>query len=190
MFKYAILALFFVASLQSAYLLSPIYPPTAFEGQFYEVRFRVRGLDYPNFSFKGLPSNFQGSADGVVSGVARGSGSYSVIITYNSGSQKGSSEVVLRVTPALQSSSTFKSATVINAADLYIGYPKTLVYTVGSSIQLQLEAYHGVSPLLWRYINLPTGLYGDQSGIIKGSFANSGYYSFNVECSDSAGIST
>lgn len=89
MFKYAILALLLVATLQSSYYISPIYPPTAFEGQFYEVRFRVRGLDYPTFSFKGLPENFYGSSDGVVSGIARGSGSYSVVISFGSGSERG-----------------------------------------------------------------------------------------------------
>lgn len=46
-----------------------------------------------------------------------------------------------------------------------------------------------MAPLLWRYKNLPDGLYGDQTGIIKGVFVNSGYYSFSVECSDSVGIS-
>lgn len=82
MFKYTILALLFIATIQQGYYLSPLYPPTAFEGQYYETRFRVRGLDFPQFKFKGLPECFKGSADGVVSGVPSGAGSYSVVISY------------------------------------------------------------------------------------------------------------
>lgn len=55
MFKYTILALLLVATIQQDYFLSPLYPATAFEGQYYETRFRIRGLDFPQFKFKGLP---------------------------------------------------------------------------------------------------------------------------------------
>jgi hypothetical protein len=85
MFKYTILALLLFATIQQGYYLSPLYPPTAFEGQYYETRFRVRGLDFLQFNFKGLPDCFKGSSDGVVSGIPKGSGSYSVVITYSSG---------------------------------------------------------------------------------------------------------
>ena len=191
MFKHAIIALLFVATIQNSYYISPLYPPTAFEGQFYEVRFRIRGLDYPNFSFSGLPTSLHGSADGVVSGIARGPGSFSVKVNFHSGSESGSAQVVLRITPGTSSYSTLLTTNPSSVSQkLVIGYPENLVYTVGSSIELSLQAQHGASPLLWRYINLPNGLYGNQNGVIKGSFSQSGYYSFNVECSDSVGIST
>ena len=53
----------------NSYFLSPAYPPSAYQNEFYTTRFRVRGLDYPNFSFEGLPKNFRASSDGVISGV-------------------------------------------------------------------------------------------------------------------------
>lgn len=34
---------------------------------------------------------------------------------------------------------------------------------------------------------MPSGIYGDQSGLIKGAFVDSGYYSFSVSCSDAIG---
>lgn len=88
MLKYSIFALLIVLSLQQGYFLSPLYPPTAFEGQYYEVRFRVRGLDFPQFSFKGLPDTLKGSADGVISGIPRGPGSYPCVISYGSGKDR------------------------------------------------------------------------------------------------------
>lgn len=39
-----------VASQASIYVY-PEYPPTAYQNQFYTVRFRIRGLDDPVFSF-------------------------------------------------------------------------------------------------------------------------------------------
>ncbi len=90
MLKYSILTLLVVLSIQQGYYLSPLYPPTAFENQYYEVRFRVRGLDFPQFSFKGLPDCFKGTADGVISGIPRGPGSYAVLVAYSSGKEKES----------------------------------------------------------------------------------------------------
>lgn len=88
MLKYSILALLLVVSLQQSFFLSPLYPPTAFEGQYYEVRFRVRGMDFPHFSFKGLPDCFNGSADGVISGIPKGPGSYAVLVQFRSGNSR------------------------------------------------------------------------------------------------------
>jgi len=191
MLKYSILALLLVVSLQDSYYLSPLYPPTAFEGQYYEVRFRVRGLDYPQFSFKGLPDCFKGTAEGVISGIPKIPGSYAVLVGFGSGKEKDQKEVIIRITPSLQSDSTFESAvitqTVRTADGILINYPATLVYQVGTVIQFQLEAQNGKSPLLWRYNNLPSGIFGDQSGLVKGTFINSGYYSFSASCSDSLG---
>lgn len=46
-----------------------------------------------------------------------------------------------------------------------------------------------MAPLLWRYTSLPSGIFGDQSGLVKGTFVNPGYYSFSASCSDSVGVS-
>lgn len=193
MIKYSILALLLVLSLQQNIFLSPLYPPTAFEGQYYEVRFRVRGMDFPQFTFKGLPDCFKASADGVISGIPKGPGSYAVLIGYSSGNQRDQKEVIIRITPSLRDDSTFESAVISQnvktAGGLIIHYPTTLVYQVGTVIQFQLEAQNGKAPLLWRYTNLPSGIFGDQSGLIKGTFVNPGYYSFSASCADSLGIS-
>ncbi len=81
------------------------------------------------------------------------------------------------------------SQSVKTSSGIIINYPTTLVYSVGANIQFKLDANHGAAPLLWKYSNLPSGIYGDQLGLIKGAFVNSGYYSFSVSCSDSVGSS-
>jgi len=85
MLKYSILAILLVATIQQDFYLSPLYPPTAFENSYYEVRFRVRGLDFPQFTFRGLPECFKGSSEGVISGIPKGPGSYPVTISFVSG---------------------------------------------------------------------------------------------------------
>ena len=100
---------------------------------------------------------------------------------------------MIRISPSLSSDSTFESAvisqTVQTSSGIRISYPTTLIYSVGANINFNLRADGAIAPLLWRYKNLPNGLQGDQTGIIRGVFVNSGYYSFSVECSDSVGIS-
>jgi len=88
MFKYSILALLLVVTIQQDFYLSPLYPPTAFEASYYEVRFRVRGVDFPQFGFRGLPECLRGSSDGVISGVPKGPGSYPVTIVFGSSAKK------------------------------------------------------------------------------------------------------
>ena len=56
-----LLAVFALASAEHHLFLSPAYPPTAFYEQYYEVRFRVRGLNHPSFNFDNLPSFLEGS---------------------------------------------------------------------------------------------------------------------------------
>lgn len=77
----------------------------------------------------------------------------------------------------------------MTSSGIILNYPTTLVYSVGSNIEFALEAKNGAAPLLWKYNNLPKGIVGDQRGLIKGVFAEPGYYSFSVSCSDSVGIS-
>lgn len=148
-------------------------------------------MDFPNFSFKGLPDCLKASNDGTISGTPVGSGSYSVTIIYSSGALKAQSDVVIRISPGVSNDDTFQSAvisqTVKTTSGIVLNYPTTLVYSVGTNIKFSLEAKNGASPLLWKYSNLPSGIYGDQAGLIKGTFVNPGYYSFSVSCSDSLG---
>ena len=100
--------------------------------------------------------------------------------------------MVIRITPSTQSESTFESAVITQnvrtAGGIFINYPATLVYQVGTNIEFQLAAQNGNAPLLWRYNSLPSGIRGDHNGLIRGTFVEPGYYSFSASCSDSLGI--
>ena len=150
-------------------------------------------MDYAQYSFKGLPECFKGTSDGVITGIPKGPGSYAVLVGFGSGNNRDQKEIIIRITPSLHSDSTFESAVItqsVKTADgLILNYPATLVYQVGTVIQFQLEAKNGKAPLLWRYNSLPSGVYGDQNGLVKGTFINSGYYSFSASCADSMGAS-
>lgn len=90
MYKNLFVACLLLAVVSSAVYLTPAYPSTAYQNQFYSVRFRVRGLDDPIFSFEGLPKSFTGKTDGVISGTPEVSGSFSVLIKYRAGAESGS----------------------------------------------------------------------------------------------------
>jgi hypothetical protein len=64
-----IVCLFLATIASSQYFLSPAYPPSAYQNEYYNSRFRVRGLDSPVFTFTGLPKSITGSAEGVLSGI-------------------------------------------------------------------------------------------------------------------------
>ena len=55
MYKNLFITCLLVAAVTSTYFITPANPPTAYQNQFYSVRFRVRGLDDPVFTFEGLP---------------------------------------------------------------------------------------------------------------------------------------
>ena len=89
MTKYLLLVLLLATQLQLAtsnyYFLSPPFPPTAFEEQHYEVRFRVRGMLHPTFTYENLPDFLSGTTDGVVSGTPLESGTYRFSLSYSNG---------------------------------------------------------------------------------------------------------
>jgi hypothetical protein len=85
MYKNLFVACLLLAIATSAVYLSPAYPPTAYQNQFYSARFRVRGLDDPIFSYEGLPKSLSGSSDGVISGIPNTPGSFSIVIKYRAG---------------------------------------------------------------------------------------------------------
>ena len=100
MFKYLIAVLLITATIQqdASVFLTPPYPPTAFYQQYYEVRFRVRGLDAPTFKFDNIPNFLSGSADGVLSGTPNITGTFKISISYTDGTNSGSSKIVVSVT--------------------------------------------------------------------------------------------
>lgn len=169
------------------FLLSPAIPNTAFQGQYYEVRFRVRGLESPNFTYKNLPSFLNGTSEGVVSGMASSVGSFKVSVTYTSGSSQGSSDVVFRVIASSSSGLSVaqdRAATNLIIQTLYNG---NYVFRTSQTIEVQLSAAQGSAPFTWNYNNLPSGLKGDSNGRISGAINQAGYYTFSASCSDAVG---
>lgn len=192
MFKYLTLLLLLAANLHLAqsqdFFLSPPYPPTGFYQQYYELRFRVRGISFPTYTFTNLPSFFAGSKDGVVSGTPNVTGTFRFTISYSDadGINSGSDKVVISIADSPNTAaSNAQSQAVVNliiqaAAD-------TWIYRSGDKISIQLNSQNGVSPITWNYKNLPAGLSGDNNGLISGTIAKDGSYSFSASCGDSKG---
>lgn len=65
----------------------------------------------------------------------------------------------------------------------------TWIYRVNADINVQLGSKGGQSPIAWNYNGLPSGLYGDNQGNIKGSVKEAGLYSFSASCGDATGQS-
>ncbi len=63
-------------------VLTPILPASAFENEFYQVRFRVRNMMGARFEFKNLPSFFTASSEGLLSGVPTKQGLYAIEVVY------------------------------------------------------------------------------------------------------------
>lgn len=63
----------------------------------------------------------------------------------------------------------------------------TWVYRSGDKISIQLNSNNGVAPITWNYKNLPAGLSGDNSGLIKGTISDVGSYSFSASAGDAKG---
>ena len=90
MYKNLFVACLLLAVATSAVYLTPAYPPTAYQNQFYSVRFRVRGLDDPVFTYEGLPKSLSGNSEGVLSGIPLIPGSFAIVIKYRAGANSGS----------------------------------------------------------------------------------------------------
>lgn len=187
MFKYLVAVLLLTATIQDDSLfLSPPYPPTAFYQQYYEVIFRVRGLNGPAFTFDNLPNFFSGSADGGVSGTPNVTGTFKFTVSYTDGASTGSSKVVISVAASpntatsAQQSAEVTYLVIQNAIDSWI-------YRSGSPISFQLSC-NGSAPITWNYQGLPKGLAGDNSGKITGIISDSGLYSFSASAGDARGL--
>jgi hypothetical protein len=174
---------------QGNHYVTPAFPPTAHQNQYYSVRYRVRGLDNPSFTFENLPQSFEGTSEGVISGVAASAGSYSIVVNYASGEESGSKQAILKVLPDYRKTHTVQ--VVQTSIGLVIEYPDNLIFRVGQSIRLQLSATHGQGPYVWGFHELPEGCVGhSNTGIVEGTISRQGYYNFNVEVADSQGAST
>lgn len=187
MFKYLVAVLLLTATIQDDSLfLSPPYPPTAFYQQYYEVIFRVRGLNGPNFTFSNLPNFFTGSEDGGVSGTPNVTGTFKFTISYTDGISSGSNKVVISVAASpntaasAQQSSDVTYLVIQNAINSWI-------FRSGSPVSVQLSC-NGTAPITWNYQGLPKGLSGDNSGTITGTISDSGLYSFSASAGDARGL--
>ena len=90
MFKYLLAVLLLTATVTSShYFLTPPYLPTGFTEQYYEARYRVRGMPHAQFSFSNLPDFLSGSADGIVSGTPDIPGTFRFTVSFTDGENKG-----------------------------------------------------------------------------------------------------
>ncbi len=190
MFKYLVAVLLLTSGLQSVaaqdYFLSPPFPPTAFFEQYYEVRFRVRGMLAPSFTFENLPDFFTGSSTGIVSGIPTVTGTFRFAIKYAEAGNAGREEVVISITDSPNTAASAAQSKAIVGL-IVKTVLDTWVYRTGQTILIQLESSGGVSPITWNYKNLPAGLSGDRKGAITGSIKDTGLYSFSASCGDSKG---
>jgi len=91
MSKYLLaLVLLIAGALAQGYFLSPPLLPTAFEEQYYEVRYRVRGMPYANFDFENLPKFLKANNNGVISGIPDITGTFRFKVKYTDGEESGS----------------------------------------------------------------------------------------------------
>lgn len=193
MFKYLTLLLLLSANLHLAhsqdFFVTPEYPPTAFYQQYYELRYRVRGITYPTFTFTNLPSFFTGTADGVVSGTPNITGTFKITINYSdNGTNSGSTVAVINIADSPNTAASKAQAQAV--ANLIIqAAADTWIYRSGDAISIQLNGNNAVAPVTWNYKNLPAGLTGDNKGLIKGAISADGSYSFSASCGDAKGQS-
>jgi len=110
--------------------ITPAYPPTAYQYQYYSVVFRIRGADFPIFKFSGLPSGIIGTSDGTLNGVPTVSGSFNIKLTYLVGSETGSKSFIMTVTPDTKKA-TDSVVSVKNSKYLAITFPDSFIFRAG-----------------------------------------------------------
>lgn len=172
------------------YFLSPPLPPTAFIGEYYTTQFRILGLDNPVFKFSELPPWLKGYKDGTLAGTPTVAGSFPVRVFFSAPGCDSSRDIVVRVAHSVSSTEEFNRAAGVMASERFIvvnSQQRSFTYTVGSSINLGLEASHGKAPYTWNFLNLPAGLKGDKDGKVTGNFNAEGYYSFSASANDAEG---
>jgi len=186
MIKYLIALLLVTATLQQESFLSPPIPPTAFYQQYYQVIFRVRGLNGPTFTFENLPNFFVGTTEGVVSGTPNITGTFRIGVSYTDGTTSGSSKVVISVTASANTDASTQQSIEVTALVIQNAL-NSWIYRAGENIDIQLSC-NGQSPITWNYNSLPKGLSGDNNGRVTGALADAGLYSFSASAGDSKGL--
>ena len=169
-----------------SYFLSPPLLPTAFEEQYYEVRYRVRGLPYASFTFDNLPSFLKGSKNGIVSGTPTITGTFRFTVKFADGGESGSEEAILSVSSSPNTAASKEQNK--DVVELIVTTAlNSWIYRVNDQINVQLSSEGGKAPITWTYRNLPEGLLGDATGKIYGTVKEAGLYSFSANCGDSIG---
>lgn len=188
MIKYLVALLLLASAVKAEqYLLTPLYLPTGFEGQYYEVRYRVRGLPHAAFTFSNLPDFLQGTEQGVLKGTPDLSGTFrfKVAFTDDEGNQV-EEEDVISITASPHSAASDKQNKEV--VELIVTTAlNSWIYRVNDKIDVKLESKGGKLPIAWNYRGLPKGLYGDSHGRIRGSVKSAGLYSFSASCGDAVG---
>ena len=191
MYKYLIFSVLLACALAQEnpdrYFLSPPLPPTAFQGQYYTVQFRVIGIDNPQFSFSNLPPFLTAYSDGTIEGTPDRLGSFVAKIKFESPGASGSRDIVFRVANSM-AVGTAEEKVGRAGEKLFVVLNSGLTYSVGDKINITLSALNGKPQYTWNYINLPPQLSGNVFGYITGVFNIEGYYSFSASVSDSSGV--
>lgn len=78
-------------------LITPPFPPTAFLGQPYSIRFQGTGLSKPTFTFTDLPPFLKGFPNGTLTGTPTETGSFKVLINYADKTRNGTTSAIISV---------------------------------------------------------------------------------------------
>ena len=185
MSKY-LLAVLLLVAVANCYFLSPQYLPTAFTEQYYEVRYRVRGMPHAKLTFTNLPDFLTANENGVVSGTPTITGTFRFNIAYSNEEDSGEEEAVLSVTT---SPNTKKSeAQNKEVVELIVTTAlNSWIYRSGEHIDFSMTSKGGKAPIVWNCKNLPNGLSSDIHGKVSGSIKEAGLYSFSCGCGDAMG---
>ena len=185
MIKYLLAALLLATAVHTVFLTPP-YLPTGFTEQYYEARYRVRGMPHAVFTFTNLPDFLTGTENGIVSGTPTTTGTFRFNVAFTDGETEGSEEAVLSITMSPNTARSAKQNEEV--VELIVTTAlNSWIYRVNDKISVQLGSKGGKAPIMWSYRNLPKGLYGNGHGKIQGSIHEAGLYSFSAECGDSMG---
>jgi hypothetical protein len=169
-------------------LLDPPFPPTAFLNQKYEVKFQVRGLVKPTFSFKGLPNFLIGQSNGTLSGTPQEVGSFKIMVGYSDKSHNGSEEVIISIASNDTTSTSIDPNTNALGGSLYIQTSTvSWIYRAEDDIYVELAFLNAADPVVVSYKNLPAELTADNT-TIQGAISTAGLYTFAVTAGDSQGM--
>lgn len=118
-------------------LLAPPFPPTAFLGQNYQLRFTASGLFRPSFAFQQLPSSFKGFANGTIAGTPQEVGSFKIVVKYVDKTHNGAAEVLISVASNSTDNPNLSPYAQFPSSPLYLSFSDSnRVFRAGDAIEI------------------------------------------------------